>query len=133
MASLTEQEKVWGKLRVGRWTECIHFHVHIYHCDSSYLSFISLQRCRRDTDAIVEGEGKVPGLLGCWPPLLEGGGSRYLLADGMFLPPSAGSAVSTAPGWPKIGECNEWVGKSEGAGWVLMSFCEDQVGIGKDH
>lgn len=104
--------------------------VHAYGCCSSYSSFISLQSCRCDTGAAAERAGEVPGALGRRQPPCEGGGSRWLPADRRtFLPPSAGSAASAAPGRPKIGGCYGWVGKGEGAGWALRSFCEAQVSV----
>lgn len=105
------------------WTACMHLCMHAYRCDSSYLSFISLQSSRCDTGAVAERAGEALGTPGRRQPPCEGGGSRWLLADGgTFLPPSAGLAVSVAPGWPKIGGCYGWVGKNEDARWLLMSF-----------
>lgn len=134
MASLTERERRFGgNSKVCRRTACMRLRVDASCCDSSYLSFISLQSCRCDTGAAAERAGEVPGAPGRQQPPCEGGGSRCPPAEGRtFLPPSAGSAASAAPGWPRIGGCYEWVGKSECAGWALMSFCEDPVSVRED-
>lgn len=90
MASLTGRRggEAWRELKAGRWTDCMRLCVHVYCCDSSYLSFILLQSCRCDTGAVVEraGEVWVPRGAGSLP--VKGEGSRWLTADGghAFLP-----------------------------------------------
>lgn len=87
MASLTGEE-VWRELRTGRWTDCVRLCVHVYCCDSSYLSFILLQSCRCDTGAVVERAGEVWGAPGCRQPPAASSLAGRLPADGghSFLP-----------------------------------------------
>lgn len=102
-------EEAWRELKAERWTDCMRLCVHVYCCDSSYLSFILLQSCRCDTGAVVEraGEVWVPRGAGSLPAREEAAGGCRQVGD---IPSSLSRARARVA---QIGGCYGWVRVSE--------------------